>query len=151
LREFVEPRAPQETPDARRSFVIGHPLAASVERGGHGVKFTELEPSLIEAGTLLDIETPTNISLEFLIVQMGLGLHFRGRAVSDSSSAGMLIVLAPFMLFVAILAAVDVGLPVTFWQPTRLVPASTTSRKPWPQRCNPRARHESRDRAGRPR
>ena len=65
---------------------------------------------------LLDIETPTNISLEFLIVQMGLGLRSRGRAESDSSSAGVLIVLAPFMLFVAILAAIDVGLPVTFWE-----------------------------------
>jgi lipopolysaccharide/colanic/teichoic acid biosynthesis glycosyltransferase len=102
---------------------------------------------------LLDIETATNISLEFLIEQMGLGLRSGGRVESDSSSAGvtdcraafsvaaddlaaltrrrnwrferardligalgLLIVLAPIMLFVGILAMINVGLPVTFWQ-----------------------------------
>src|ERR1700720_3188224 len=40
LWEFVEPRTPQETPQARRSLVIGHPLAAGVVGGGHSAELT---------------------------------------------------------------------------------------------------------------
>jgi lipopolysaccharide/colanic/teichoic acid biosynthesis glycosyltransferase len=102
---------PEHISDILRDLEIRDAL---VDRIVVATAFEKLSTQAQDA--LLDIETPTNISLEFLIVQMGLGLRSRGRAESDSSSAGVLIVLAPFMLFVAILAAIDVGLPVTFWE-----------------------------------
>jgi lipopolysaccharide/colanic/teichoic acid biosynthesis glycosyltransferase len=38
------------------------------------------------------------------------------RALDPVTALGLLVVLAPLMLFVAILTVIDVGLPVTFWQ-----------------------------------
>jgi lipopolysaccharide/colanic/teichoic acid biosynthesis glycosyltransferase len=146
-------------------FVQGHPILGTPEKIADTLRLLEIHGVFVDRivvatafetlssqaqDALLDIEKATNISLEFLIEQMGLGLRSSGRYPSsagetDSRAAfvvgvddlaaltqrpywrfkraldlvgasGLLTVLAPFMLFVAILVAVDVGLPVTFWQ-----------------------------------
>jgi lipopolysaccharide/colanic/teichoic acid biosynthesis glycosyltransferase len=113
---------------------------------------TAIERLLPQAqAALLDIKKTTNINLEFLIEQIGLGRRSGDnegfssggatnslaafsfgagdlaaqtrrpywrvkRALDPVAALGLLVALAPLMLFVAILAAIDVGLPVTFWQ-----------------------------------
>lgn len=122
-----------------------------VDRIVVAVAFEKLSPQAQEA--LLDIEKATNINVEFLVEQMGLGPRssiapesaFVGANASDSGGVfhvgdddlaalkqrpywrirrvldvvgalGFFIVLSPVMLFVAIVIAIDVGLPVVFWQ-----------------------------------
>jgi lipopolysaccharide/colanic/teichoic acid biosynthesis glycosyltransferase len=149
-------------------FVRGHPILGTPEQIADTLRVLEIHGVFVDRivvatafeklssqaqDALLDIEKTTNISLEFLIEQMGLGLRPGGRADGNPSSAGetdsraafaigaddlaaltqrpywrlkraldlvgvlgLLIVLAPLMLFVAILAAVDVGFPVTLCQ-----------------------------------
>lgn len=149
-----------------RSVHGRHPILGTVEQiagalrdlESHGVfverivvatTFEHLSPQARAA--LLDIKKTTNINLEFLIDDIGLGRRsgdnadFSSRGATNSFVAfsfgaedlaaltrrpywrvkraldpvfalGLLVVLAPLMLFVAILTVIDVGLPVTFWQ-----------------------------------
>lgn len=122
-----------------------------VDRIVVAVAFEKLSAQAQEA--LLDIEKATNINLELLVEQLGLGprsgiaaesafavanatdsgavfcvgdddlaalkrrSYWRIRRALDVLGAlGFLIVLSPLMLCVAILIAIDVGLPVAFWQ-----------------------------------
>ncbi|MDQ6703597.1 MAG: sugar transferase [Pseudomonadota bacterium] len=148
--------------------VHGHPILGTPEQIAGTLRGLEIHgvfvDSIVVATTfeklssqaqaaLLDIEKTTNINLEFLIDQMGLGpssgdkaedsfssggapnsavaFSFRAedladltrrpywrvkRALDPIAALGLLAVVAPLMLFTAILAAIDVGLPVTFWQ-----------------------------------
>jgi lipopolysaccharide/colanic/teichoic acid biosynthesis glycosyltransferase len=111
--------------------------------------FEQLSPK--GQAALLDIETSTNINLDFLADEVGLGRGSRDnwgfapggttksfggvaigtedlaaltrrpywrvkRALDPLAALLLLIVLAPLLLLVAMLTAIDVGLPVTFWQ-----------------------------------
>jgi lipopolysaccharide/colanic/teichoic acid biosynthesis glycosyltransferase len=135
---------PEQVVDALRTLEIHGVFVDSIVVTA---PFEKLSPPAQRA--LLDIETVSNIEIEFLIDQMGLGprsaVHtaiggasdeiaafsfdadelvtlmrrpywsFK-RAVDFVGASMMLIVLAPLALLAALLAAIDVGWPITFWQ-----------------------------------
>ncbi len=106
--------------------------------------FEKLSPEAQQA--LLEVERTTSIRLEFLAEQMGLDVrsgavtptpdggaafsigpddlaalarrpYWRVKRVLDLvASLALLAILAPVMLLIAILVAIDVGVPVAFWQ-----------------------------------
>ncbi len=148
--------------------VQGHPILGTPEQVADALRILEVHGVFVDSivvttaferlspqaqSALLEIEKVSNVSLEFLMDQMGLGLrsgddaetnaslgggsdslaafsfsadelaalmqspHWRVKRVVDVvGAASLLIILSPLALAAAVLVAIDVGWPLTFWQ-----------------------------------